>query len=59
MLPVLKHRCNWLKNHMEELISSSGYQAVERDTIYNIKRVAELAPVEIPLTMGERLAALK
>lgn len=47
------------KDHMEELISSSGYQAVERDTIYNIKRVAELAPVEIPLTMGERLAALK
>jgi len=45
------------KDKMEELISSAGYQAVERDTVYNIRRVAELAPAQVgPLT--ERVAQL-
>ena len=29
------------KERMEELITSSGYQPAERDTVYNIRRVAE------------------
>jgi hypothetical protein len=43
---------------MEELISASGYQAVERDTIYNIRAVSNLAPRDINTPMGERLSAL-
>jgi aminodeoxyfutalosine synthase len=45
------------KDKMEFLISSAGYTPVERDTIYNIKRVAELTgQVDTPLS--ERVAAL-
>jgi aminodeoxyfutalosine synthase len=45
------------KERMEELIYTAGYQAVERDTVYNIKHVgssggAALDPLE------DRLAAL-
>ena len=46
------------KEKMEELISASGYQAVERDTIYNIRAVSSLAPRDIETPMGERLSAL-
>lgn len=46
------------KEKMEELISASGYQAVERDTIYNIRAVSNLAPRDINTPMGERLSAL-
>ncbi len=45
------------KERMEELILSSGYVPVERDTVYNIKRVmTESQPVEA--SIDERLAAL-
>jgi aminodeoxyfutalosine synthase len=45
------------KDKMEFLISSAGYTPVERDTVYNIKRVAELTgQADTPLS--ERVAAL-
>lgn len=45
------------KERMEELILSSGYVPVERDTVYNIKRVVnDVAPAEKPVE--ERVAAL-
>ncbi len=43
---------------MEELISTSGYQAVERDTIYNIKAVARTEPRLVETPMSERLSAI-
>ncbi|MBX9942345.1 MAG: aminofutalosine synthase MqnE [Candidatus Obscuribacterales bacterium] len=45
------------KERMEELISSSGYQPVERDTIYNIKAVSSTAPKAVP-PLQERLAVI-
>ncbi|MBX9695356.1 MAG: aminofutalosine synthase MqnE, partial [Cyanobacteria bacterium] len=45
------------KERMEELILSAGYIPVERDTVYNIRRVmTESQPVET--SIDERLAAL-
>jgi len=46
------------QDKMEQLIASSGYQPVERDTIYNIKRVSELAPALIEEPIETRLARL-
>jgi aminodeoxyfutalosine synthase len=47
------------KERMEELITSAGYQPVERDTVYNIKRVVETPLVEHPRAwLEERVAAL-
>ncbi len=46
------------KERMEELISTSGYQAVERDTIYNIKAVARTEPRLVETPMSERLSAI-
>jgi len=34
------------KERIEELITSAGYQPVERDTVYNIKRVVETPAIE-------------
>ena len=45
------------KERMEELISVAGYTPVERDTIYNIRRVAEVPP-QIPAPLASRVAAL-
>lgn len=45
------------KERMEELISSSGYQPVERDTIYNIKAISSTAPKAVP-PLQERLAVI-
>jgi len=45
------------KERMEELISSSGYQPVERDTIYNIKAVSSTAPKAVP-PLQERLSVI-
>lgn len=46
------------QDKMEQLIASSGYQPVERDTIYNIKRVSELAPALIEEPIETRLTRL-
>jgi aminodeoxyfutalosine synthase len=45
------------KERIEELIASSGYQPVERDTIYNIRNVSESKPETVAPT-AVRLAAL-
>jgi aminodeoxyfutalosine synthase len=45
------------KERMEDLISAAGQQPVERDTIYNIKRVADKKPDSLP-PMRERIAGL-
>lgn len=45
------------KERMEELISSAGYVPVERDTVYNIKRVADCAPAPVA-GLQERVAEL-
>jgi aminodeoxyfutalosine synthase len=45
------------KERMEELIASAGYTPVERDTIYNIRRVSDLQPQATPV-LKERVAAL-
>lgn len=45
------------KDKMEHLISSAGYTPVERDTIYNIKRVADVEPVSTT-PISERIAEL-
>jgi aminodeoxyfutalosine synthase len=45
------------KERMEELISSAGYTAVERDTIYNIRKIAEVSP-QTPAPLASRVAAL-
>ncbi len=45
------------KERMEELIASAGYTPVERDTIYNIRRVSDLEPQATPV-LKERVAAL-
>lgn len=45
------------KAKMEDLISSAGYTPVERDTIYNIKRVAE-TPAHSVTPLAERVAEL-
>ena len=45
------------KERMEELISSAGYTPVERDTIYNIRKIG--APASQPsLALTERVAEL-
>ena len=36
------------KENMEYLIASAGYTAVERDTVYNIKRVVDETAVGQP-----------
>lgn len=36
------------KENMEYLIASAGYQPVERDTLYNIRRVADVTVAEQP-----------
>ncbi len=46
------------KDKMEQLITAAGYEAVERDTVYNIKHVSALAPVEHHEALSQRLAAL-
>jgi len=43
---------------MEQLIASSGYKPVVRDTIYNIRRVSELEPAAITDSFAQRLSAL-
>lgn len=45
------------KDKMESLITGAGYTAVERDTVYNIKRVADLEPQAVT-PISERVAAL-
>jgi aminodeoxyfutalosine synthase len=45
------------KERMEELIYTAGYLPVERDTVYNIKRVAEAKTLTIP-PLEQRVAAL-
>lgn len=45
------------KDKMEYLISSAGYTPVERDTVYNIKRVADLAAQSVT-PISERVAEL-
>jgi len=45
------------KERMEELIASAGYTPVERDTIYNIRRVSDLQP-EVAPALEERVSAL-
>ncbi len=45
------------KDKMEYLISSAGYTPVERDTVYNIKRVADL-PAQSVTPISERVAEL-
>ena len=47
------------KDKMEQLITAAGYEAVERDTVYNIKHVSTLAPVEHNQALSQRLAALQ
>lgn len=45
------------KERMEDLIGKAGYTPVERDTVYNIRRVVDCQPqVELPLK--EKVAAL-
>ncbi len=48
------------KEKMEELITSAGYQPVERDTIYNIRRVVEgpEQPENTPEWLEKRVQAL-
>lgn len=36
------------KEQMESLIAAAGYQPVERDTVYNIVRVSNLEPRQVP-----------
>jgi aminodeoxyfutalosine synthase len=43
---------------MEQLIASSGYKPVVRDTVYNIRQVSELEPAKITESFAERLNAL-
>ncbi|MBP6746552.1 CofH family radical SAM protein [bacterium] len=43
---------------MEELIASSGYKPVVRDTVYNIRQVSHLEPAKISESFAERLSAL-
>jgi aminodeoxyfutalosine synthase len=45
------------KDKMEFLISSAGYTPVERDTVYNIRRVADLTG-QVVTPLSERVAAL-
>ena len=45
------------KERMEELIYTAGYQAVERDTVYNIKHVGISADAAVD-SLENRLAAL-
>jgi len=46
------------KEGMEELIASAGQLAVERDTVYNIRRVSDKSPAQLP-AIEQRLAALQ
>jgi len=46
------------KDKMEQLITSAGYEAVERDTIYNIRQVSTLSPAELHEPISSRLAQL-
>jgi aminodeoxyfutalosine synthase len=45
------------KERMEELISTAGYTPVERDTIYNIRKIGE-TPCEPSQALSERVADL-
>jgi aminodeoxyfutalosine synthase len=45
------------KDKMETLIASAGYTPVERDTIYNIRRVSETV-AESPAPLADRVVAL-
>jgi aminodeoxyfutalosine synthase len=45
------------KERMEELISTAGYTPVERDTVYNIRRVSTCAP-SIVGALNDRVASL-
>ncbi len=44
------------KEKMESLIGEAGYVPVERDTVYNIKRVSDLEP-QSPISLPERIRA--
>jgi len=43
---------------MEQLIASSGYKPVVRDTVYNIRQISPLEPAALNQSFAERLAAL-
>jgi aminodeoxyfutalosine synthase len=45
------------KERMEDLIAAAGQLPVERDTVYNIRRLSEKVPAELP-PIDARLAAL-
>jgi aminodeoxyfutalosine synthase len=46
------------QDKMEQLITTAGYEAVERDTVYNIRQVSPLPPAELADTLSHRLAVL-
>jgi aminodeoxyfutalosine synthase len=46
------------KDKMEQLITSSGYEAVERDTVYNIRQVSSISTVHRQEPLISRLASL-
>jgi aminodeoxyfutalosine synthase len=45
------------KERMEDLIAAAGQLPVERDTVYNIRRVSDKVPATLPV-IGERLVGL-
>jgi aminodeoxyfutalosine synthase len=46
------------KEKMQEAIASAGYVPVERDTVYNIKHVADVTPNAAPRPVAELVGAL-